>query len=864
MPELAATLKQWLNDNEAKRGSDDYQYVVAKYNEVAAGEQPAGMGSEPTPVEAPNASIEAEQEETTPAASADLDKWLGDNSDLQGSRDYNYVQNRYLEALEREATEEDAKPKTTIGGSVGGLVRGAGPAAIGAGIGLLGGPAAPITVPAGALVGGMAKPVLDPLVGVLNAGLQKMGLDVEVPNASQGFKYLFDSLGIPAPDTAIEKFTQATAEALSGTGSAIKLGQKGAEMGGKATKGVMNLLAEAPASQAATDVVATSAGEAAAQAGLPAWAQAPISLAAGAATGAATAPKRPISALPDAPSAASAPGSAPRPLQMGEVAEAARGATSNLSFEKQRMQKVLAEQASPDQATLKAAKRLGIEDYLQPDHVTTNQVFREFSQAIKSEVGSDGRALEGSGLIAIGERADSLITDLGGAHDLSTLEARVKGRMVDMQERLEKRSKGLYDRLSKKLDPRREVRAPHLVEFLRERAGDLGGVKHLTPVEKKLFGSLVESTSGEDIKALKSFLEGNPPSRIPEGIEEQLEGLLKSDQFSAARVNYGLLDSLRKELTEARVSRTGTFKDASSGLTKKLEMELLQDQRVIAKQFDALDDFTNARKSVALRKGLERDMAALFGKNLDRSFATALASGIKGLPAGDAKALGRLVAKIPKGMRREVVASGLNTAFGKSAKQGHISHKSFAKWYEGLRNQKESFNAIMSNLPKGAKQNLDDLARVSRGISDALDQRIHTGRLVDFRLAMNGADTLSGTLMDIAKNTAVRSGAEIITLGTTGIPGLGLGMAFTSAIGQSIRGRRDVVKAARKLIQSPEFRELALETGQKGERAASAAFLNQSSFKQFWGKLKNPKNITPAQWLRTTMAAARTGEDEEK
>jgi len=86
------------------------------------------------------------------------------------------------------------------------------------------------------------------------------------------------------------------------------------------------------------------------------------------------------------------PAAAPQmtPTQLTETARTAVGEGIGAG----RATRVLAEQAAPDPKVVESATRLGILEYLQPDHLTTNQAYRELAQAIKSQPGSQTRATE--------------------------------------------------------------------------------------------------------------------------------------------------------------------------------------------------------------------------------------------------------------------------------------------------------------------------------------------------------------------------------------------------------------------------------------------------------------------------------------
>ena len=87
-----------------------------------------------------------------------------------------------------------------------------------------------------------------------------------------------------------------------------------------------------------------------------------------------------------------------------ELAQTARMATGG-GMGAGRAIEVLATQAAPDPKVLEAARRLKIEGYLQPDHLTSNQAYRELAQAVKSIPGSQARAAELTGLETVGKQA---------------------------------------------------------------------------------------------------------------------------------------------------------------------------------------------------------------------------------------------------------------------------------------------------------------------------------------------------------------------------------------------------------------------------------------------------------------------------
>jgi len=501
---------------------------------------------------------------------------------------------------------------------------------------------------------------------------------------------------------------------------------------------------------------------------------------------------------------------------IAEIGSTARKAAEGSTRAKQ----VLAEQASPDPKIIESAKRLGIDEFLQPDHVSTNQSFREFSQAVKSIPGSQARAQELIGYEAIGKRADDLITELGGTTDLSQLDSSVKGRLSDSISELEDTAKELYDALRDTIPARAPVDADNLLGFIRNKADELGGEEFLEPIEKRLLKVLSESDEG-------------------------------------VKPTYARLDNIRRQLTSARVRKEGPFKDEATGLIKKLEKELLKDQKIVAEEFDSLELFDAARTSVAIRKGLESDMASLFGKALDKTIIGDLSSATKKLSAGDTSKFLKLIKAIPTEMREEVVSSALNTAFGKNAKNGQLNFTSFAKWYEGLLANRQSFNLLMRNLPEGSRKRLSDLYRVSNGIRKASRERITTGRISAVINEIQGSDNLMSKVYGAAKRSVVGSVAGVAIESITtpmGVPGAGLSAGIASAIG---KGRPDIMKAADDVISNPQFIQTAINpTKETAEKLSKTP-----AFKKFAKAVGDTLMLNdPKTWILSAIRADRSAE----
>lgn len=550
-----------------------------------------------------------------------------------------------------------------------------------------------------------------------------------------------------------------------------------------------------------------------------------------------------IAAAKPAAQPAQAAQAAPDVMPAQQLAETAKKAAQG-GLGSKSAQEALAAQAAPDASVVASAKRLGIEDYLQPDHVTTNQAFRELSQAIKSTPTSQARVAELQGLERVAQRASGLIEEIGGTSDLSALTQSVKTRMQATQTQLEKQADDLYGQIRSGIPAQAEVQAPTVLSFIEKRAQDLGGESNLSAMEKMILRKL----SPKPVQAVESVPGAagglmNPARMVQQSVQKMRQP------------TYALLDDVRRDLTAARIQRAGPFKDADAGLIKKLEAELMADQRAAIEPYGMLPVFDAARKAVATRKALEDDLIALFGRDLSASF---VGSGGNGLPGavravaqGDATRLVRLIQSIPEASRKEVVASGIATAFRTAGTKGEISFSQYAKWYEGLMRNRQAYAALMSNLPLSARKQLHALYKVSNGIAAASRERITTGRINAVNEYLKDSDTLISRIHDAASRGAI--GAVV---GTAVTPVAGPGVGATVATILTKPAKSNVAEAVDKLLVSPDFVKLAATPPGAARDTAAKRLLATPEWQRFMKSLGEPRDLTKQeQWLLQSMQA---------
>jgi hypothetical protein len=514
------------------------------------------------------------------------------------------------------------------------------------------------------------------------------------------------------------------------------------------------------------------------------------------------------------------------PMTTTELAQTARTATGG-GMGAGRATEVLATQAAPDPKVLEAARRLKIEGYLQPDHLTSNQAYRELAQAVKSIPGSQARAAELTGLEAVGKQADDLITQIGGMTDLSRMNQAVRTNLSQTVANLERRANTAYDDLRQNIPAQTRGPADNVLAFVEQRALDLDGPKNLSPLEK----------------AVRSKLS-------PKEIKDDAGNVIGMRQPT-----YALIDDVRRDIGAA-ARQQGAFKDADTGLAKRLYALIDDDQFALAEAAGRGEQYRLAKSLVSMRKGIEDDMISLFGRELDQSLVTKLSTATTALSKGDADKLIKVLQAIPEDMRQMVAASALNTAFGKATQNGALNFNTYANWYEGLLQNKQAYAALMNNLPQPARKALSDLYRVSNNVRKATRERITTGRIQAVQQELQGADTLLSNIFNVAKRAAVGIPAEAATT-AVGLPGAGIASGLTAALTKGVKP--EVLKAADELISSPEFQRLAVEGATKTTPSQSTirSVALSAAFRRFADAAKMPRELSwRERWLVQSMQAA--------
>lgn len=460
-----------------------------------------------------------------------------------------------------------------------------------------------------------------------------------------------------------------------------------------------------------------------------------------------------------------------------------------------------AEEVRPNQSTIDAAKRLGMEEQLLPSHFSKNPTYRAIEQGLKSVPASQLAAQEHVAINALAQKADDLIEVAGGTSNKVGLSDKFKTESIKAIDDLTKKSDAIYGEISSKIPARAPSVATNTISMLKSKAKDLGGIENLSPAEKMIFSKLGKK--------------GSTPT-------------------------YALLDNTRKQIGAAISKNEGPFKDQTSAELKQLYGAITDDQKVVAAAHGMGDKWDVAKGLVSQRKQLEDHMVTALGKDLGGTFTSRLSPAIQGLRKGNVQQFNTLIAATPPHMRQEVVASALNDAFTLgSRKEQQLNIPGFVDWYSGAK-RSGALPAVTKHLPADAAKRLDDIYAVANGIRVAKSSEISTGRIQSLLDQFDKDGGMISKVYNISKKAAAAEGVTSLL----GAPGIGT----ASVIASTLTGKKTArTVAADQLIASSKFRNAArLMASGDSIRLASAregvqkALTRSREYQRWAATLDNP------------------------
>lgn len=474
----------------------------------------------------------------------------------------------------------------------------------------------------------------------------------------------------------------------------------------------------------------------------------------------------------------------------------------------------LAYSVQPSEKILSAADELGVKDLLLPSHYSQNSAYQAIEQGLKSIPGSALDAHERKAIEELAKKTDELITEYGGTIDKSELSDRFKSLQREQIQALEEKSNDLFHEIDKVIPGDKLVATNNIMEHLQDKAKMLGGTEFLSSAEQNVLKQM-------------------NPETMP---------------------TYARLTMVRQQIGDAISKKQGPFKDIPTGELKQLYGKLSEDQNFTAGYYGVGDKYKLANDLVFQRKALEKDLVNLLGKDLSSAITTKTGQGVKGLMHGNYKAFDQVLAKVPDGMRQELVLTALNDAFTQGSRmEKMLNIPGFVDWYQGLLRNPEAMKRITANIPKEASDRLKNIYEVANGIRKAKSNEISTGRI---NTLIEQFDRDGGKL---AKIFGV--GAKVAATGAAGVAAGPVASAVTStAISLLSRPKDKLTVLADKLLASQEFKGLTKRMASGGADTAAQrdrlnTLISRSEVYQKWKaalSLKEQQAITRAgivNWL---------------
>lgn len=509
----------------------------------------------------------------------------------------------------------------------------------------------------------------------------------------------------------------------------------------------------------------------------------------------------------------------PPPRSADDVAQTVGAATDRSTADRMA---VAAREVEPRQEVIDAAKSLGInQDDLLLSHVSGNQSYREFEQALKSVPGSQLAAQESAVVNRVAKLGSELADTAGALPDKAAMSDKFLSAFNRGIDTVQTKADGLYNKIAAKVPKNQTVSADNIIRHLDQKADELGGAEFLSAMEKKVYNAV------------------SPVARAGE---------------TATPPTYARLDNIRKQVGQAIGKNTGPFRDEETGALKQLYRNLTEDQEGVVRAAGLGEQWDLAKKLVGVRTTMEDSLTGLLGKDLRGDIGTKASLAIRNLSKGDAKGFRALQQDIPsQRIRKEVIATSLRDAMSMGSRKENEFHlPGFVDWYQGMKSS-GTLPMLQKELGAQASERMQNLFTLSQAIRQAQSSSITTGRLNAFIKQFDSSD---GVL-----NKVYRHGKGALATSIIGqIPVVGPTLSYGAVAGMAAReaGRPARSVAADKFLSSPEFRQVVQKSiGQRVAPGAEAA--KNRAMDRIIGKSSSWKRLYRTLTAEEKSAIARVG-----
>jgi hypothetical protein len=697
---------------------------------------------------------------------------------------------------------------TTPMGTMGALARGAAPYAAAVATGaLMGIPGGPPGVAAGAVIApailGIAQMLGDPLVDAVNLAFP--GANISHP--TDGIKFLLDQAHVANAGSGFERTLQAGTSGLTSGMGMTNLGQtlvkSGAPLANDFVRGIGTALANRPLTQALSGVAGGSAGQVAAENGLPPWQQALIGLGAGG-----------LVALPSAMRAGAQirPGSfnptegfVPNASMTDVGALVAQAAGNGPTATAARVR--LAAEAKINPEAYAATQRLGFT--LPPETFSDSRQVQTATGLNRSIKTSQAAEDWHTAFTDAQRHADSVMENTGaiyvnGGPSMDVASQQVKEALTTTRDGLQKSASDLYDRVREAVPLTTRSSTENIRDYLDSRVNDLGGIKNdegynqLSAPEKRVFNMVY----AKDAK-------GN---------------------WQPVNPTYGALQDTKQLIGKQAYSGSDPFPDATDAIKKQLYGVISKDQTHTIEQVadpETMDIMHAANDLWAKNKAMEDSLVTLFGNDqANGSLAAKLQSAlVSGGKKGDSGAFMRVFQAIPDDLKKPVMATALASV---TRAAGAVNQGFGSVQYDKLFNQLSSnptvYKAIADSVGPEGEAVLRSLGTVSHYININNAQISHTGASMQAYLKGINPDNLLSELL--GKGTKVAATTVGATVGSgLGPVGTGVGAAAGSVLAEFLaNGSKKTLETAASLFRDPKFQAMLSNPEQAAAVASSPAY----------------------------------------
>jgi len=436
----------------------------------------------------------------------------------------------------------------------------------------------------------------------------------------------------------------------------------------------------------------------------------------------------------------------------------------------------VAAQSKPDPAILKAADELGID--LPPGAESTSPTYKEAVQAMKSQPGSNIKALEERSLQQLSNTADNLIRKYGGSTDKTSFSVATRNKTLDTIDTLKSRSSAINENIDNAINPAAPIQANNTRAYIQDTVSQLGG-----------------NTS------------------LLNGAEKQLHGLFTGDQPPT----YAALNRVRQDIGAAIGKQSSPYGDVNTGKLKQMDRALSQDRQEFIRGVDPQLEggLTKANWMDVRRKALENQATRIYGKDLQTTGTTAMKTAVNQLVNnGDIGNFERFMQSLPKTKRRDMAATALNDIFTSGARKGGALGGGFVTAGEQLNRNVAAKDAFFKYLPPKARADFDKLHTVAKGIYDSINRE---------NKSKTARDVLYGLESGGLYKKMVGGGEWILSKF--------VGRSIAEKAADIARGKKRS-QMAEDFITSPKFRE-ALVKAAEDKAAAERIVKSSTKYKAF-------------------------------